>query len=65
MAETTPINNELEIDAVWDDAAEVWVVESDGVPGLVTEADSRVTELLRRSSAGLRARHALPDSLVM
>ena len=41
MAETTPINNQLEIDAVWDDAAEVWVAESDGVPGLVTEADSR------------------------
>jgi hypothetical protein len=28
------------VEAVWDDDAEVWVAESDGVPGLITEADS-------------------------
>ena len=28
-------------EAVWDGDAEVWVAESDGVPGLITEGGSR------------------------
>ena len=28
----------IEIKAFWDDEAEVWVAESDDVPGLITEA---------------------------
>jgi hypothetical protein len=33
--------NDFVVEAVWDDDAEVWVAESDGVPGLITESDSR------------------------
>jgi hypothetical protein len=36
-----PDNNHFVIEATWDDEAEVWVAESDEVPGLITEADSR------------------------
>jgi len=41
MAHEALINNGFVIEAVWDDEAEVWVAESDDVPGLITEADSR------------------------
>lgn len=34
------MSNPLEIKAVWDGEAQVWVVESEDVPGLITEADS-------------------------
>lgn len=37
----SPANNHFVVEATWDDEAEVWVAESDEVPGLVTEADSR------------------------
>ncbi|MEJ2644596.1 MAG: DUF1902 domain-containing protein [Gammaproteobacteria bacterium] len=30
----------IQVHAVWDDAAGVWVATSDDVPGLVTEADT-------------------------
>src|SRR5579859_403953 len=39
--------NHFSIDAVWDDDAEVWVAESNDVPGLITEADSR-THLIEK-----------------
>ena len=32
---------QLVVEARWDDDAEVWVAQSDDVPGLVTEAGSR------------------------
>jgi predicted RNase H-like HicB family nuclease len=46
MAHNNPVNefvpvNNFVVEAVWDDDAEVWVAESDDVPGLITEADSR------------------------
>jgi hypothetical protein len=41
MANYVPLNS-LVIEVLWDDEAEVWVAESDNVPGLITEADSRV-----------------------
>jgi hypothetical protein len=40
MAQDTDINTFV-IEATWDNEAEVWVAESDSVPGLITEADSR------------------------
>jgi len=42
-----PANNHFVVEAKWDDEAEVWVAESDEVPGLVTEADSR-TRLIEK-----------------
>ncbi len=30
----------VEVSAIWDDEAGVWVVESEDVPGLVTEAET-------------------------
>ncbi|MGH7836579.1 MAG: DUF1902 domain-containing protein [Candidatus Binataceae bacterium] len=49
MAKRAPIND-FTIEAVWDDDAEVWVAESAGVPGLITEADSR-THLIEKLTA--------------
>lgn len=46
MAQETRINNFV-IEVMWDDDAEVWVAESDGVPGLIAEADSR-THLIEK-----------------
>jgi uncharacterized protein DUF1902 len=46
MAEDTPVNSFV-IEVLWDDDAEVWVAESDGVPGLIAEADSR-THLIEK-----------------
>lgn len=39
----------LEIHAVWDDEANVWVAESEDVPGLITEAETieRLVERLQ------------------
>jgi hypothetical protein len=34
-------NNHFAITAVWDDDSEVWVAESDEVPGLIAEAESK------------------------
>ena len=34
------MDNILKILALWDDEAQVWVADSDDVPGLVAEADS-------------------------
>lgn len=42
MAKRTPASNQFVIEATWDDEAEVWVAESNEVPGLITEADSRI-----------------------
>ena len=60
MAEDTPVNSFV-IEVLWDDDAEVWVAESDGVPGLIAEADSRThlieklaVLILRRAVGGLR-----------
>ena len=33
-------NNQVTINATWDDEAKVWVAGSEDVPGLVTEAES-------------------------
>jgi hypothetical protein len=33
--------NRFVVTAVWDDDPEVWVAESDEVPGLITEAESK------------------------
>jgi len=46
MAQDTEINTFV-IEVTWDNEAEVWVAESDGVPGLITEADSR-THLIEK-----------------
>ena len=32
-------NNTFVIEATWDNEAEVWVAESDSVPGFITEAE--------------------------
>ena len=40
MSQDTLVNSFL-VEAKWDDDVEVWVAESDDVPGLITEADSR------------------------
>jgi predicted RNase H-like HicB family nuclease len=40
MAQDTEINTFV-IEATWDNDSEVWVAESEDVPGLITEADSR------------------------
>lgn len=59
----------IHIKAVWDHDAEVWVAESDNVPGLVTEADT-TEQLLRKletmipellAANGLLAEYARPD----
>ncbi len=42
---TVPVS--YEIRAQWDSEAEVWVAESDDVPGLVAEADSPATLALK------------------
>ncbi len=34
-------SNHFVVTAVWDNEPEVWVAESDEVPGLITEAESR------------------------
>jgi hypothetical protein len=41
-----PVNSFV-IEVLWDEEAEVWVAESDGVPGLIAEADSR-THLIEK-----------------
>jgi predicted RNase H-like HicB family nuclease len=41
---TMPDEKKIEILAVWDDEARVWVASSDDVPGLITEAET--TEIL-------------------
>ncbi len=46
MAQDTH-SNTFVIEATWDNDAEVWVAESDSVPGLITEADSR-THLIEK-----------------
>lgn len=33
--------NQFIVEAMWDDDAEVWVAQSEDVPGLITEAGSR------------------------
>jgi predicted RNase H-like HicB family nuclease len=40
MAQDTEINTFV-IEATWDNDSKVWVAESEDVPGLITEADSR------------------------
>ena len=34
-------NNHFVVKAIWDEDAEVWVAQSEEVPGLVAEADTR------------------------
>ena len=40
MAEITHTNSFV-VEATWDDGVEVWVSESDSVPGLIAQAESR------------------------
>jgi predicted RNase H-like HicB family nuclease len=40
-------NPRYEVQARWDDEAQVWVAESDKIPGLITEAES-IPELVRK-----------------
>lgn len=47
MTKYSHSNNQFRIDAVWDDDAEVWVAESEEVPGLIAEADSH-THLIEK-----------------
>jgi predicted RNase H-like HicB family nuclease len=42
--ETMPEEKKIEVLALWDDEAGVWVASSDDVPGLITEAET--TEIL-------------------
>ena len=42
--ETMPDEKKIEVLALWDDEADVWVASSDDVPGLITEAET--TEIL-------------------
>jgi hypothetical protein len=46
MAQETRINNFV-IEVMWDNDAKVWVSESDGISGLITEGDSR-THLIEK-----------------
>ncbi len=41
------MNNKLNVNALWDEEAKVWVASSDDIPGLVTEAAS-LDKLLER-----------------
>ena len=34
------LKKEIQVNAFWDDDAEVWVASSEDVPGLITEADT-------------------------
>jgi hypothetical protein len=45
------LDNQFTVDATWDDDAEVWVAESGEIPGLITEAESRVK--LNKKLSGL------------
>jgi hypothetical protein len=38
--ENVPDSRNVEVNAIWDDEAGVWVAESEDVPGLVTEAET-------------------------
>ena len=38
---------EVLVKAQWDDEADVWVAESDDIPGLITEADT-MEELIKK-----------------
>ena len=53
----------LEIRAVWDDEAKVFVAESDDVPGLITEADtvSALVQKLRYLIPELLDENGYPD----
>jgi len=64
---------ELVISAIWDDEAEVWVAQSDDVPGLATEANTleALTEKLRvmipellECNSGLPVEQDVPWELV-
>ena len=49
--------NVLNVEAVWDDEAKVWVAESSDVPGLITEADT-VSALVQK------LKYLIPELLV-
>ncbi len=34
------LSKDIHVEAFWDDEAQVWVASSNGVPGLITEADT-------------------------
>ena len=62
-------DNIIHIKALWDHDAEMWVAESDDVPGLVTEAET-TEQLIRKleimipellEANGLLAEYAHPD----
>jgi len=53
----------LEVKALWDDEAKVWVAESNDVPGLITEADtlSALVQKLKYLIPELLAENGYPD----
>jgi predicted RNase H-like HicB family nuclease len=50
------------VNAIWDAVAKVWIVESDGVPGLATGADTleELVEKLKVAIPELLAENGIP-----
>ena len=59
------INRSYVVSAAWDDEAQVWVAESDDVPGLIAEAASMpllIEKLRNLIPELLEANNATPES---
>ena len=58
------MNQPIQVRAFWDEEAQVWVAESDDVPGLVTEASSldQLVEKLKTLIPELLAENGSPAS---
>ena len=64
------MNDVIQVTAVWDEDAQVWVAESEDVPGLITEAgtleqlvlklESMVPELLELNGISLGEQETVP-----
>ncbi|MBF0137121.1 MAG: DUF1902 domain-containing protein [Magnetococcus sp. DMHC-1] len=64
------MNNAIHVSAIWDENAHVWVVQSDDVPGLITEAatlellvlklETMIPELLELNGVPFEQRESVP-----
>ena len=64
------MNDVIQVTAIWDEEAHVWVAESEDVPGLITEAgtleqlvlklESMVPELLELNGISLGQQETVP-----
>ena len=64
------MNDVIQVTAIWDEEARVWVAESEDVPGLITEAgtleqlvlklESMVPELLELNGISLGQQETVP-----